>query len=245
MKEIFTWGNDAHTIRHDIEKNHRFVAKRFRKIAGQLQDITRRLTKRVYGKGITLSLSDMKYICGMEHHTAHNALEDAKDLYRITRVLPAGRSMIRKRRPGSSSTFTAGMSIISIRDLKSRRLCPMRQKPAQPGERAGEKKETGETAERMLKEISMQYIDALKDCYRRADGHLPAEIWLCATISGVWSGWRPGTVRSWKSDFLKERMLFHAKTAVKNNKFAAKKLLLLQKECSRNRKEEEKGVLIG
>lgn len=185
VKEIFTWGNDAHTIRHDIEKNHRFVAKRFRKIAGQLQDITRRLTKRVYGKGITLSLSDMKYICGMEHHTAHNALEDAKDLYRITRCCL--QEKYDKEKAARLEQYIHSRDVYhQYKRFKKPPVVPDAQKPAQPGERAGEKKETGETAERMLKEISMQYIDALKDCYRRADGTcLPEILALCDDIRSL------------------------------------------------------------
>ena len=38
----------------------------------------------------------------------------------------------------------------------------------------------------MLKEISMQYIDALKDCYRRADGTcLPEILALCDDIRSL------------------------------------------------------------
>lgn len=162
VKEIFTWGNDAHTIRHDMEKNHRFVAKKFRKIAGLLQDITKRLTRRIYGKGMVLSLSDMKYICGMSHHTAHNALEDAKDLYRITRCCAQGK--FDRERAGRLEEY------IHRRDAyhQYKRF----RKPLSFTVDVGER----QLSARNLREASMQYIGVLKSCCMQEDGTVPPEI---------------------------------------------------------------------
>lgn len=91
VKEIYTWGNDAHTILHDMDVNHKTVPKRYRKLGLMLTDITRRLTRKIYNKNMTLSLSDMKYICGMGHMTAHNALDDAMDLYKVTKCCLQGK----------------------------------------------------------------------------------------------------------------------------------------------------------
>lgn len=97
VKEIYTWGNDIHTLLHDVEKNHKFVSRKYKKIILLLKDLTKRLTRKVFGKSMSLSLSDMKYICDMEHTTAHNALEDAMDLYKITRCCVLGKCNTRKK----------------------------------------------------------------------------------------------------------------------------------------------------
>jgi inhibitor of KinA sporulation pathway (predicted exonuclease) len=85
VKEIFVWGNDRKTLDDDARRNHRMVAKKHRKIINQVTDLTKRLTERVFGVPITVSLADMKYICDMDHVTAHNAFEDAMDLYQVTK----------------------------------------------------------------------------------------------------------------------------------------------------------------
>ncbi len=175
VKEIFTWGNDAHTLRHDIEKNHKFVARRFRKIAGLLQDITKRLTRQIYGKGITLSLSDMKYICGMEHCTAHNALEDAKDLYRITRCCLQER--YDKEKAGRLKKY------IHNRDKYHQYK---RFKKPLPFAAADGSMPGGSWKGGSLQEISMQYIDVLKEGYKKEDGTIPPEILaLCDDIRNI------------------------------------------------------------
>lgn len=87
VKEIFVWGSDHHTLEDDIMKNHTSVAKNHKKIVHKVQDITKRLTFRVFGKAITVSLADMKYVCGKKREVAHNALEDAKDLYFVYKTV--------------------------------------------------------------------------------------------------------------------------------------------------------------
>lgn len=193
VKEIFTWGNDAHTLRHDIEKNHKFVARRFRKISGLLQDITKRLTRRIYGKGITLSLSDMKYICGMEHRTAHNALEDAKDLYRITRCCL--QEKYDKERASNLETYIHNRDIYHqykrfkkplVRMAGDSRIENHRKNGCDNSSDGGCPKENGNAPERRLKEISMQYIDALKNCCWKDDGTVPPEILaLCDDVRSI------------------------------------------------------------
>lgn len=171
VKEIFTWGNDAHTIWHDIEKNHKFVARRFRKIASLLQDITKRLTHKIYGKGITISLSDMKYICGMDRHTAHNALEDAKDLYRITRCCLQG-----KHNPERAKKLE---TYIHNRDIYHQNKRFKKTLPFVETDKSS-------LSERMLKDISMQYIAVLKNVYEQEDGSCPPEILaLCDDIRSL------------------------------------------------------------
>ncbi|MCI5503542.1 MAG: 3'-5' exonuclease [Anaerobutyricum sp.] len=90
VREIFTWGNDANTLSNDVEKNHKSVSRKHKKVINKLRDLTKKLTKRVFGRGIVLSLSDMKFICDMEHRTEHNALSDARDLYLITKKCVQG-----------------------------------------------------------------------------------------------------------------------------------------------------------
>ena len=183
VKEIFTWGNDAHTLLHDMDVNHRNVARRFRRIAGQLTDITKRLTRKVYGKSLSLSLSDMKYICGLEHATAHNALEDAKDLYQITRCClqekyDKGRAerlldYIQSRNTYHQYRRFKKPYAVTDTDKKERR-------------EAAPERENHSGRERMLKEVSMQYIELLKDCRAHADGTVPAEILaLCDDVRSV------------------------------------------------------------
>lgn len=90
VKELFVWGNDNRTLLDDAERNHRMVSKRTRKIINKVKDLTKRLTMRVFDAGMTVSLSDMKYICDMDHCTAHNAFDDAMDLYQVTRCCVQG-----------------------------------------------------------------------------------------------------------------------------------------------------------
>lgn len=184
VREIFVWGNDSHTILHDMDKNHRSVPRRFRRLAGQLQDITRRLTKKIYGKGITISLSDMKYICGMEHSTAHNALEDAKDLYRITRCCLQGR--YDKERAKKLEEYIQNRDTYHKYKRFKRPLVPESpeekmaakgsalNRPAGGNGTAGNGKNGPDR--RILKDTSLQYIDMLKAYYKKEDGTCPPEI---------------------------------------------------------------------
>ena len=184
VKEIFTWGNDAHTLLHDMDVNHRNVARRFRRIAGQLTDITKRLTRKVYGKSLSLSLSDMKYICGMEHSTAHNALEDAKDLYRITRCCLQGR--YDKERAKKLEEYIQNRDTYHKYKRFKRPLAPEspEEKTAAEGsaldKTAGENRTAGNGKNgpdrRILKDTSLQYIDMLKAYYKKEDGTCPPEI---------------------------------------------------------------------
>lgn len=91
VKEIFVWGSDHHTLEDDILKNHTSVAKNHKKIVHKVQDVTKRMTMQVFGKAITVGLADMKYICGRKREVAHNALEDAKDLYFIYKTVMEGK----------------------------------------------------------------------------------------------------------------------------------------------------------
>lgn len=185
VKEIFTWGNDAHTLRHDIETNHKFVARRFRKIAGLMQDITKRLTRRIYGKGITLSLSDMKYICGMEHRTAHNALEDAKDLYRITRCCV--QEKYSKEKAGHLETFIHNRDTYhQYKRFKKAVSYVISEENISGSGQADNKEDMLDQRSRILKEVSMQYIDVLKTECKRKDGTVPPEILaLCDDIRNI------------------------------------------------------------
>lgn len=85
VKEILVWGSDHKTLEDDAHRNHKSVPKKTRRIISKVTDVTKRLTSRVFGNGITVSLADMKYICDMDHVTAHNAFEDAMDLYHVTK----------------------------------------------------------------------------------------------------------------------------------------------------------------
>jgi len=87
VKEIFVWGNDHKTLEDDARRNHRTVSKKQRRLINQVTDLTKRLTARAFGTHMTVSLADMKYICDMDHTTAHNAFEDAMDLYHITKCV--------------------------------------------------------------------------------------------------------------------------------------------------------------
>lgn len=84
---IYVWGNDKVTLEDGVKKNHPLVSKKAKRFITKVTDVTKKITSRVFGYNMTISLSDMKYICGMKHETAHNALEDAKDLYYITRAV--------------------------------------------------------------------------------------------------------------------------------------------------------------
>ena len=183
VKEIFTWGNDAHTVLHDMDTNHRNVPRRFRRIAGQLTDITRRLTRKVYGKSLSLSLSDMKYICGLGHTTAHNAMVDANDLYQVTRCC-LQEKYDRERAERLLAYIQSRNTYHQYRRFR-KPLVPAGSEGAQQGADARTKKEPG-SRERMLKEVSMQYIELLKDCRADENGSVPAEILaLCDDVRSV------------------------------------------------------------
>ncbi len=87
VKEIFVWGSDRSTLEDDIVKNHTSVASNHKKIVHKITDITKRLTFHVYGRGITVGLADMKYICDLKREVGHNALSDAKDLYYVSKII--------------------------------------------------------------------------------------------------------------------------------------------------------------
>ncbi|MCD8018634.1 MAG: hypothetical protein LUF92_03355 [Clostridiales bacterium] len=181
VKEIFTWGNDSNTLTHDIERNHKSVARRHKRIVSLLRDITKRLTKRVFDKGMTVSLSDMKYICDLDHFTAHNALEDAEDLYRITKCCVQGTY--------NSTKAKQLQDYIQRRDTyhQYRRF----KKPFQiadsvdyddknssnPDRTAGKKKKNKNGGRSgAFQDISFQYIEMLKNQYRDIKGDVPTEI---------------------------------------------------------------------
>lgn len=178
VKEIYTWGNDAHTLMHDVENNHKFVSRKHRKIILLLKDLTKRLTKKVFGKSMSISLSDMKYICDMEHTTAHNALEDAMDLYKITRCCLLG-----KCNPQKKDNL---MAYIHQRDIYNQYR---RFKKPFPGmellsvdggkeeSRAGKKKiNVGLSEKKQWESISLQYIHMLKQAYEKKGKAVPMEV---------------------------------------------------------------------
>ncbi|MDO5145383.1 MAG: 3'-5' exonuclease [Eubacteriales bacterium] len=161
VREIYTWGNDAHTILHDMDANHKSVPRKYRKIGIMMKDITKRLTRKVFDRGMTLSLSDMKYICGMEHHTAHNALDDAMDLYRVAKCCVQGN--YDKKAADNMEEFVRKRDVYH----QYRRFKKL------PEELDRQKKSSG-FAE--LQVLSERYMELLIQVYKNKEGKVPVEV---------------------------------------------------------------------
>lgn len=163
VKEIYTWGNDYHTMSTDLEKNHKVLSRKSKKIVGKLKDITRLLTLNVFGKSMTLSLSDMKYVCGMDRKTVHNALADAKDLYRIVKCCQT--DSYDKERKDRLFDY--------LRDRDEYHRSRRFKQPFYP-------------QDKRIKEISKQYIRTLKEVYRNDEGEIAPEILaLCDDVRNL------------------------------------------------------------
>ncbi len=174
VRELYTWGNDAHTLFHDIEQNHKNVARKYKRVAGLLRDITKQLTRRVFGKGMSLSLSDMKYICGMEPDTVHNAKADAMDLYRVTKSCL--QETYDKERAKKVEDFILKREIYH----QYRRFKKTAGLKTDPGPGTQKKKKSGgkngDGKEKNFRDISDKYIRELKTYFRDAEGNVPTEI---------------------------------------------------------------------
>lgn len=157
VKEILVWGSDAKTLTDDLEKNHFRPLKKPRVFIGMVRDVTKRLTARVFGNGMTVSLADMKYVCNMEHHTAHNALEDAMDLYRIAKAC-VEESYSEKRAEKLYSYIQERNTYHQFRRFKH---------PEKFGQPA---------ADREMKQASLDYIKVVREVYSRQKQEIPTEI---------------------------------------------------------------------
>ena len=156
---ICVWGNDRITLEDGLRKNHPFIAKRYRRLVGKVTDITKRLTQKVFGYSMSVSLADMKFICGMEHLVSHNALEDARDLYQITRTVMTNRykkAKVRKLEDYVNQRDTYH------RHRRFRRLWPLDDYPRKKSP--------------AFKAASEKYIQCLKDFYKEDGENLPAPI---------------------------------------------------------------------
>lgn len=177
VREIFTWGNDASTLCRDVEKNHKCVSRKHKKIINKLRDITKKLTKRVFGKGIMLSLSDMKYICDMGHKTEHNALSDARDLYLITKKCV-------------QETYNKEKACKLQQYIERRDTYHQHRRFKHPLPSDKSKSRDGKQ-KKQFQEMSMEYIRLLKEQFRDDDGKIPSSILaLCDDIRSL-SGKQP------------------------------------------------------
>ncbi|MDO4977870.1 MAG: exonuclease domain-containing protein [Eubacteriales bacterium] len=169
VNAIYVWGNDRVTIEAGIRKNHPLLSKRLRRNITKITDITKKVTERAFGHPMTVSLSDMKYVCGMEHKTAHNALEDAKDLYMITKDIVKGHyseERVRKleRYIGQRDAYH--------RFRRFRKLWPLDEEPRKKS--------------RTFKSASEKYIKELKDFYTQNGEEIPTAILaLCDDIRNL------------------------------------------------------------
>lgn len=162
VREIFTWGNDAHTLCNDVEKNHKSVSRKHKKVINKIRDLTKKLTKKVFGRGIVLSLSDMKYICDMEHRTEHNALSDARDLYLITKKCV--QETYNREKAQKLQKY------IERRDNyhQNRRF----KRPFTPEQTVIR----SEQEKKHFQKMSVQYINLLKDYFKDEQGKIPSPI---------------------------------------------------------------------
>lgn len=162
VREIFTWGNDANTLCNDVEKNHKSVSRKHKKVINKLRDLTKQLTKRVFGRGIVLSLSDMKYICDMDHHTEHNALSDARDLYLITKKCV--QETYNREKANKLQLY------IERRDEYHRHR-RFKRPPVQEQTAVRTEQE-----KKRFQNMSFQYINMLKDYFEDEEGKIPTAI---------------------------------------------------------------------
>lgn len=156
---LYVWGSDRVTLEDNLRRNHPFIAKRYRRLVGRVTDITKKLTVKVFGYRMSLSLADMKYICDMDHVISHNALDDARDLYLITRAVMTNRC--RKARVEQLEKY------ISRRDTyhryrRFRKLWPLDEQPRKKSP--------------SFKAASDKYIKQLKAFYTREGENVPAPI---------------------------------------------------------------------
>ncbi|MBQ9155235.1 MAG: exonuclease domain-containing protein [Eubacterium sp.] len=157
VREILVWGNDHKTLEDDAMRNHRSISKRHRKIINQVSDLTRRLTSRVFGTGTTVSLADMKYICDMDHYTAHNAFEDAMDLYQVTKCC-------------MQDTYNKEKAKKLFDYIHDRNTYHQYRRFKYPD------KKIDIISDKKLKKISQDYIGILKATYGGSDQKVPPEI---------------------------------------------------------------------
>ncbi len=156
---VYVWGNDRVTLEDNLRKNHPHISKKYRRVIGKVTDITRKLTVKIFGYRMSVSLADMKFVCDMEHVISHNALDDARDLYLITKTIMTGR--YRKTKAGQLEEY------ISLRDTyhryrRFRKLWPLDENPRKKSP--------------AFKAASEKYIKELKEFYAGEDGVIPAPI---------------------------------------------------------------------
>lgn len=169
VSAIFVWGNDRMTLEDGIRKNHPLASKKIRRMVAKVTDINKKLTTRIFGYGLSLSLSDMKYICGMEHVTAHNALEDARDLYDVTRIIM--KNQYNKLRVRKMERYIEQRDSYH-RYRRFRKLWPLDENPRKKSQE--------------FKRASEQYIKSLKSFYHDEEGPIPAAILaLCDDIRNL------------------------------------------------------------
>lgn len=157
VKEILVWGNDHKTLEDDAKRNHRSIPKRHRRFISQVTDLTKRLTVRVFGTSITVSLADMKYICDMDHDTAHNAFEDAMDLYHVTRCC-------------IQETYNKKKARILFDYIHDRNTYHQYRRFKHPDKRLDI------ISDKSLKKVSQEYIRMLKEIYGNNKASAPPEI---------------------------------------------------------------------
>ena len=157
VKEIFVWGNDHRTLEDDARRNHRSVPKKTRRFISQVTDITRRLTSRIFGYAMTVSLSDMKYICDMDHETAHNAFEDAMDLYHVTRCC-------------LHDSYNKEKAQILKNYISDRNTYHQYRRIKYPD------KKVEIVSDKRFKKLTMDYIEEIKKLYGKGDRAVPPEI---------------------------------------------------------------------
>ncbi|MCI5943973.1 MAG: exonuclease domain-containing protein [Eubacterium sp.] len=157
VKEIAVWGNDNQTLTADLERNHRSVSKKHKKLVSMIKDVTRRMTAKVFGTGITVSLADMKYVCDMEHKTAHNALEDAKDLYRIVKAC-------------MKDTYNKGRAEKLYTYIQERDEYHRHRRFRHPD------RHIEVVEDRKLREASLDYIRVLKEIYGQKNDKIPPQV---------------------------------------------------------------------
>ncbi len=166
---LYVWGNDRVTLEDGIRKNHPLLSKKIRRTVAKVTDITKKITSRTFGYSMTVSLSDMKYVCNMEHKISHNALEDARDLYEITKTVIKNEYNIARVKKLER--------YIEHRDTyhryrRFRKLWPLDEKPRKKSPR--------------FKAESEHYIRQLKEFYGK-DGEAisPAILALCDDIRNL------------------------------------------------------------
>lgn len=167
VKEIFVWGSDHKTLEDDARRNHRSVQKKHRRLINQVTDITKRLTGRVFDTGMTVSLADMKYICDMDHETAHNAFEDAMDLYHVTKCC-------------LQDTYNKEKAKILYEYIHDRNVYHQYRRFKYPDKRIDV------ISDKKLKRITQDYIKVLKSIYGKEDQALSPELLaLCDDVRSL------------------------------------------------------------